>query len=42
MEKIEIGGASIEELEKVEAYSDKIDFLVGLRQVDFLVCDNPL
>ena len=30
MEKIVIGGASIEELEKVEAYSDKIDFLVGL------------
>jgi glycerol-1-phosphate dehydrogenase [NAD(P)+] len=30
MEKIVIGGANIEELEKVEAYSDKIDFLVGL------------
>jgi len=30
MEKIEIGGANTEELDKVEAYSDKIDFLVGL------------
>ena len=30
MAKIVIGGANIEELEKVEAYSDKIDFLVGL------------
>ena len=30
MEKIEIISANIEELEKVEAYSDRIDFLVGL------------
>ena len=30
MEKVEIKGANIEELERVEAYSDKIDFLVGL------------
>jgi len=30
MKKIEIGGANTEELEKVESYSDKIDFLVGL------------
>ena len=30
MEKIEIGGANTEELNKVEAYSDRIDFLVGL------------
>ena len=30
MSKIEIEGANTEELEKVEAYSDKIDFLVGL------------
>ena len=30
MEKVEIIGANIEELEKVEAFSDKIDFLVGL------------
>ena len=28
MEKVEIKGANIEELERVEAYSDKIDFLV--------------
>ena len=30
MEKVEIKGANIEELERVEAYSDRIDFLVGL------------
>jgi len=30
MEKIEIGGANTKELDRVEAYSDKIDFLVGL------------
>ena len=30
MEKIVIEGANIEELDRVEAYSDKIDFLVGL------------
>ena len=30
MEKIEIVGANIEELAKVESYSDRIDFLVGL------------
>jgi glycerol-1-phosphate dehydrogenase [NAD(P)+] len=30
MEKIVIGGANIEELVKVESYSDRIDFLVGL------------
>ena len=30
MEKIEIVSANVEELEKVEAYSDRIDFLVGL------------
>ena len=30
MEKVEIKGANIEELERVEAFSDKIDFLVGL------------
>ena len=30
MKKIVIEGANTEELEKVEAYSDKIDFLVGL------------
>ena len=30
MEKIEIEGANIEELAKVESYSDRIDFLVGL------------
>ena len=30
MEKIEIRGANIEELAKVESYSDRIDFLVGL------------
>ena len=30
MEKVEIKNANIEELERVEAYSDRIDFLVGL------------
>tara|TARA_B100001029_G_scaffold179634_1_gene190021 strand:- start:1656 stop:2660 length:1005 start_codon:yes stop_codon:yes gene_type:complete len=30
MQKIEIVGANIEELEKVESFSDNIDFLVGL------------
>ena len=30
MQKIEISGANIEELEKVESYSDSIDFLVGV------------
>ena len=30
MNKIEIKGANIEELERVESYSDDIDFLVGL------------
>ena len=30
MEKVEIKGANIEELERVEAYSGKVDFLVGL------------
>tara|TARA_Y100001978_G_scaffold19680_1_gene15569 strand:- start:3522 stop:4589 length:1068 start_codon:yes stop_codon:yes gene_type:complete len=30
MSKVEIKGANIEELERVEAFSDKIDFLVGL------------
>jgi glycerol-1-phosphate dehydrogenase [NAD(P)+] len=30
MEKIEIEGANIEELAKVESYSDRIDFLVGI------------
>mgnify|MGYP001319702219 FL=1 len=30
MEKVEIKGANIEELERVETFSDKIDFLVGL------------
>ena len=30
MEKIEIEGANTKELDRVEAYSDKIDFLVGL------------
>ena len=30
MQKVEIKGASIEELERVESFSDEIDFLVGL------------
>ena len=30
MQKIEVKGANIEELETVESYSDKIDFLVGV------------
>jgi len=30
MQKIEITGANVEELEKVESFSDNIDFLVGL------------
>lgn len=30
MQKVEIGGANIEELERVETFSDDIDFLVGL------------
>ena len=30
MDKVEIEGANVEELEKVEAFSDKVDFLVGL------------
>ena len=30
MQKVEIEGASIEELERVESFSDEIDFLVGL------------
>ncbi len=30
MEKVEILGANVEELEKVESFSNKIDFLVGL------------
>ena len=30
MQKVEVKGANIEELETVESYSDKIDFLVGV------------
>ena len=30
MQKIEITGANVDELERVESFSDKIDFLVGL------------
>ena len=30
MKKVEIKGANIEELERVEAFSESIDFLVGL------------